>query len=65
MPRAALAQDSEVADPRKSTRERIRTSDTRFRKAVLYPLSYAGAHDLGGRLGDDGSSGERERRLPQ
>ena len=27
---------------RYSTLERIRTSDTRFRKAVLYPLSYEG-----------------------
>lgn len=28
--------------PKPSARDRIRTDDTRFRRAVLYPLSYSG-----------------------
>ena len=28
--------------PKPSARDRIRTDDTRFRRAVLYPLSYWG-----------------------
>lgn len=28
--------------PKPSARDRIRTDDTRFRRAVLYPLSYGG-----------------------
>jgi hypothetical protein len=34
-----------------SARGRTRTSDTRFRKPVLYPLSYAGGGSKGNSIG--------------
>jgi hypothetical protein len=34
-----------------SARGRTRTSDTRFRKPVLYPLSYAGGGSRGNSIG--------------
>ncbi len=34
--------DLRTGNQQKSTPGRIRTCDTRFRKAVLYPLSYEG-----------------------
>jgi hypothetical protein len=39
-----------------SARGRTRTSDTRFRKPVLYPLSYAGGESRGNSIGSMGAS---------
>lgn len=41
--RGADAVQDRIAPPRRDAPGRIRTCDTRFRKPVLYPLSYEGA----------------------